>query len=57
VNQKKILSNEEPLNVLRWQINFDRDEKAATIDQTIGCYRLFGHFWSIFYGTDYCARL
>jgi hypothetical protein len=45
----KMLSNEELLIALRRQINFERDQKAAAIDQTTGRDRLverdrvFGH--------------
>jgi hypothetical protein len=38
-----MLSIEELLIILRWQINFDRDQKMATIDQTTQCSQLFGH--------------
>jgi hypothetical protein len=47
-----MLSNEELLIVLWWQINFDRDQKAAAINQTNGCGRLFGHIWSISLAID-----
>jgi hypothetical protein len=40
---QKMLSNEELLIALRRQINFDRNQKAAAIDQTTGRNRLFGH--------------
>jgi hypothetical protein len=40
---KKILSNGKSFIILRRQINFDRDQKAAAIDQTTGRDRLFGH--------------
>lgn len=48
---QQMLSIEELLIVLRWQINFDRDQKMATIDQTTHCSRLvdwnelFGHLF------------
>jgi hypothetical protein len=38
-----MVSNEELLIVLGRQINFDRDQKAAAIDQTAGRDRLYGH--------------
>jgi len=47
----KMLSNEELLIILRQQINFDRDQKAAAFDQTTGHEqlvdqnRLLSHLW------------
>ena len=46
---QQILSMEELLIILRWQISFDRDQKMATIDQTthcsqlVDCSQLFGY--------------
>ena len=46
---QQMLSIEELLIILRWQINFDRDQKMATIDETthrsqlVDCNQLFGH--------------
>jgi hypothetical protein len=37
-------SNKGILVVLRWQINFDRDQKATAINGTTGSDRLFGLF-------------
>ena len=48
---KKMLSNEELLIILRQQINYEKDQKAAAIDQTTGCKQLvyhnqlLGHLW------------
>jgi hypothetical protein len=38
-----MLSNEEILIVMRWQINFDTDQKVAAIDQTTGSEGMFSH--------------
>ena len=48
---QKMLSNEELLIIMRWQINFDRHQTEAAIGQKTRCDwlvdrdRLFGHFW------------
>jgi len=34
---QKMMLNEELLIMLRWQLNFDGDQKVAMINQTTGC--------------------
>lgn len=56
---QKMLSNEELLIILKQQINFDRDQKAAAIDQTTGHEQLvdhnqlLGHLWYNIFETCY----
>jgi hypothetical protein len=46
-----MLANEGLLSVLRREINFDRDQTTAAINQSTGCDQVFGHLWLTEYET------